>query len=101
MSWPLVKLLEICSVSTGKYDANHLESNGIYRFYTCADKPIKAHTFSFEGDSIILPGSGANVGLVLFYNGKFEAYQRTYILNDFRENVDSRYVYHHLKSFCN
>jgi len=46
-----------------------------------------------------LPGNGANVGLVLFYTGKFEAYQRTYVLNAFRDSVNARYVYHHLKKF--
>ena len=99
MSWPLVPLLNCCSVSTGKHDANHGEVNGCYPFYTCADKPIRANTFSFDGDSIILPGNGANVGLVLFYSGKFEAYQRTYVLNKFVESVDSRYVYHHLNRY--
>ncbi len=83
MSWQEVPLLSVCNISTGKYDANHGSEHGEYLFYTCADKPIKADTFSFEGESIILPGNGANVGLVLYYDGKFEAYQRTYILNSF------------------
>lgn len=99
MSWPLVPLLSCCSVTTGKHDANHGKIDGTYPFYTCADKPISAHTFSFDGDSIILPGNGANVGLVLFYSGKFEAYQRTYVLNKFVDGVDSRYVYHHLNRY--
>jgi type I restriction enzyme S subunit len=70
---------------------------GPYRFFTCAAEPIESPTYSFDGDSIILPGNGANVGLVIFYAGKFEAYQRTYVLGEF--NCDARYVYHHLKCF--
>ncbi len=42
-----------------------------------------------------MPGNGANVGLVIFYSGKFEAYQRTYVLSDFK--CEARYVFHHLK----
>lgn len=97
MTYPIKTLIEICSVKTGKHDANHGAFGGEYPFFTCADKPIKSPTYSFDGDSIILPGNGANVGLVLYYSGKFEAYQRTYILNEFKCNP--RYVYHHLRCF--
>ncbi|EKO3989420.1 restriction endonuclease subunit S [Vibrio fluvialis] len=99
MSWDEVPLLSVCEVSTGKYDANHGVVNGSYQFYTCAEKPIRSNTYSFEGSSIILPGNGANVGLVLYFDGKFEAYQRTYVLNNFRRDVDSKYVYHHLNRY--
>lgn len=99
MSWPLVKLLDCCDISTGKFDANHGVTEGLFPFYTCAERPIAANTYSFDGDSIILPGNGANVGLVLFYSGKFEAYQRTYVLNSFKQDVYSRYVFHHLSRY--
>lgn len=91
-----IKLGEICNIATGKYDANHGENGGDYPFYTCAIKPIKCPTYSFDGESIILPGNGANVGEVLYYNGKFEAYQRTYVLNNFQ--INSRFVYYQLKN---
>jgi type I restriction enzyme, S subunit len=90
-------LLEVCSVRTGKRDANHGDLGGAYPFFTCAEKPIQSPTYSFDGDSIILPGNGANVGLVIFYSGKFEAYQRTYVLSEF--NCNPRYAYHHLNCF--
>lgn len=90
-------LSEICMIRTGKKDANHGDQGGDYLFFTCADKPILSPTYSFDGDSIILPGNGANVGLVLFYSGKFEAYQRTYVLSDFQ--CDPRYLFHHLRAF--
>lgn len=99
VSWPLVKLLDCCDISTGKYDANHSVNDGAFPFYTCAEKPILANTYSFDGDSIILAGNGANVGLVLFYSGKFEVYQRTYVLNGFKENVYPRYIFHHLLKY--
>ena len=90
-----VKLEEICNITTGKHDANHGENGGDYRFYTCAIEPIKCPTYSFEGASIILPGNGANVGEVLYDDGKFEAYQRTYVLNSIK--VNPRFVYYQLK----
>ncbi len=74
---------EICNIQTGKKDANEGCENGKYNFYTCAQEPIKSATYSFEGESILLPGNGANVGFSSYINEKFEAYQRTYVLNNF------------------
>ena len=51
-------------------------------------------TYSFEGECLILPGNGANVGEVFYYEGKFEAYQRTYVLLGFIEYP--KYVFYHL-----
>ncbi|NLD35866.1 MAG: restriction endonuclease subunit S [Desulfatiglans sp.] len=96
MKYPQKSLLDICEVSTGKRDANHASINGKYPFFTCAEIPLKSDTFSFSGEGIILPGNGANVGLVLYCNGDFEAYQRTYVLHKFNSQVEPRYVYYHL-----
>lgn len=96
MQWKRIGLGELCQVKTGKYDVNHAIDNGMYPFYTCALQPFKANTYSFDGELIMLPGNGANVGEVMYYNGKIEAYQRTYVLHSFKANV--KYVYYFLKS---
>lgn len=93
-NWNWTYLGYLVSVRTGKKDANHGTHDGEYPFFTCASEPIKSPTFSFEGESIILPGNGANVGLCLYYDGKFEAYQRTYILNNFKGYL--KYLYFNL-----
>lgn len=47
-------------------------------------------------EAILLPGNGANVGEVIYFKGKFEAYQRTYILNFSIEYI--RFFYYVLKA---
>lgn len=94
--WLDVSLLSLCLVKTGKVDANHAKENGQYTFFTCALEPLRADTYSFDGDLIILPGNGANVGHVGFYQGKIEAYQRTYVLYGFK--VNPKFVYFKLLS---
>jgi type I restriction enzyme S subunit len=96
VSWQFVYLKDICDIKTGRKDANHGENGGPYPFYTCALKPIKSPTKSFDAPAIILPGNGANVGKVLYCNEPFEAYQRTYILNDFR-NIDFDFLKFYFK----
>ena len=86
---------EILDVKTGKYDANHAKSDGKYKFFTCALEPFMSDTFSFDDEVIILPGNGANVGQVLYYKGKLEAYQRTYILHNIKEYP--RYLFYYFK----
>jgi type I restriction enzyme S subunit len=92
--WKKKTLGEICEIQTGKYDANHAILNGKYRFYTCAFEYMFCDTNRFKGECIILPGNGANVGEVFYYNGEFDAYQRTYVLNNIK--VNSKYLFYHL-----
>ena len=82
----------LVSISTGKKDANYGTPNGEYPFFTCSKDPIKAPTYSFEGECLLLPGNGANVGEVYYYNGKFEAYQRTYVLENIYKFVNMQYL---------
>ena len=77
--WMKVCLKDICETKTGKKDANFGCDDGAYPFFTCAQAPIKAPSYSFDCSAVILAGNGDfNVRL---YRGKFEAYQRTYVLS--------------------
>ena len=76
--WEKKKLGEIAPIKTGKKDANFGTHDGEFPFFTCAQEPIKAPSFSFDTKAVILAGNGDfNVKI---YRGKFEAYQRTYVL---------------------
>ena len=91
--WNKVKLLDIADLSTGKVDANHSTEDGLYPFFTCASEPMKSPDYSFDDESVIVPGNGANVGCVLYYNGKFQAYQRTYVLSNIK--IVPKYLFYH------
>ena len=77
--WQRRKLGDLVPIITGKKDANFGSEDGCYPFFTCAQEPIKAPSYSFDTSAVILAGNGDfNVKL---YRGQFEAYQRTYILS--------------------
>ena len=82
-----VKLGDICQITTGKLDANAQVDNGIYPFFTCAEQPFKIDSFAFDTEALLISGNGANLGYINYYNGKFNAYQRTYVLDIFSENI--------------
>ena len=94
--WEEKKLGEISVIKTGKKDANIAKSDGEYRFYTCSRDYLHTDVYSFEGEAILVAGN-ADVGLCHYYNGKFEAYQRTYVLQNFK--TDGKYLYKYLSHF--
>jgi len=81
--WNRKPLGGLCRIRTGKKDANEGAADGVYPFFTCAEKHIFSHNYSFDAEAILIAGN-ANVGQTSYYNGKFEAYQRTYVLTDFK-----------------
>ena len=89
--WELKELGTLCEIYTGKKDANEGSPDGQYPFFTCADQHSYSHTYSFDAEAILIAGN-ANVGQTKYYKGKFEAYQRTYVLTDFRE-INVTYLY--------
>ena len=77
-----VKLKDLCAITTGKMDANAASESGKYKFFTCAREDSRIDEFAFEGDAILIAGNG-DVGHSKLYSGRFNAYQRTYVLMDF------------------
>ncbi|WP_270781897.1 restriction endonuclease subunit S [Escherichia coli] len=92
---PLTSLCKL--ITTGKLNANAMEDNGIYPFFTCNEEPYQINTYAFDMEAILISGNGSQVGHLNYYNGKFNAYQRTYILGEFESNIIIMYLYHYLK----
>ena len=75
-------------IKTGKLDANAEEKSGLYPFFTCDATPKTINTYAFDMEAILISGNGSRVGHVHYYSGKFNAYQRTYVIGDFNKNID-------------
>ncbi|MFD0702890.1 restriction endonuclease subunit S [Slackia equolifaciens] len=78
VGWSWHALSEFFPVKTGKKDANVAVEGGKYPFFTCSQSSTTTNAYSFEGDAILVAGNG-NFN-VKWFRGKFEAYQRTYVL---------------------
>ena len=90
-------LTQVCNITTGKLDANAATLNGRYPFFTCAPTPLRIDTFSFDDDVILLAGNNAQGDFHLQrYTGKFNAYQRTYVITA-REGYDIDYIKYSLE----
>lgn len=84
--WQEVKLGDICKITTGKLDANEMVENGKYPFFTCSKDIYKIDKYSYDMEALLMAGNG-EIGDIKYYNGKFNAYQRTYILYNFTFNI--------------
>lgn len=94
-----VTLQQICNkITTGKLDANAMEEGGQYPFFTCSRKTYKINSYRFDCEALIIAGNG-EVGETKYYKGKFDAYQRTYVLYEFNEEVDVQYLFHYLRGY--
>lgn len=94
-----VTLQQICNkITTGKLDANAMEEGGQYPFFTCSRKTYKINSYRFDCEALIIAGNG-EVGETKYYKGKFDAYQRTYVLYEFNEEIDVQYLFHYLRGY--
>lgn len=81
----LARLGDYVTIRTGKLDANASSENGEYPFFTCSVVPLKIDTYSYDCECVLVAGNGdLNVK---YYNGKFDAYQRTYIIESNDKSV--------------
>lgn len=92
------KLGEVCTIKTGKLNANAMVEGGKYPFFTCSDTVFAIDTYAFDCEALLVAGNGY-IGGVKHYNGKFNAYQRTYVLYEFAKGVSVQFLYHYLLTY--
>ena len=93
-----VKIGDLTKIRTGKLDANASSEDGKYPFFTCSREPLKISTYSYDCECVLVAGNGdLNVK---YYNGKFDAYQRTYIIEDNGSNkLFMPYLYYFMEGY--
>lgn len=98
MGFPYTRLGDLVSVRTGKLDANAADEGGTYPFFTCSRDNLWINSYAYDCDAVLIAGNGdLNVK---HYCGKFEAYQRTYIVVVKDTNIlDTRYLYYFMNKY--
>ena len=80
--YPRMKWNDVFNTTTGKLDSNAAVANGKYPFFTCSKEPLKIDSYAFDQTALLLTGNNAAGKYdVKYYQGKFNAYQRTYVLS--------------------
>lgn len=93
---------EISTIKTGKLNSEAAVTNGIYPFFTCSQETYRTNTYSFNQEAVLLAGNNASAIYPLkIYCGKFDAYQRTYVISSKNKFVSNKQLYFVLKHQLN
>jgi type I restriction enzyme S subunit len=97
--WRTGKLGELVAFKTGKLDSNAAVPDGDYPFFTCSQETLRTNTFSFDTECVLLAGNNANgIYPLKYFNGKFDAYQRTYVVKPRdTEVLTTKFLYYALR----
>ncbi len=91
---------DLVRIRTGKLDANANVDGGKYPFFTCSKQPLRIDSYSYDCECVLVAGNGELN--VKYYDGKFDAYQRTYIIESKDKSiVKVPYVYRFLANYVN
>jgi type I restriction enzyme, S subunit len=99
MSWNKIRLSEVCSMRTGKLDSNAAVKGGQYPFFTCAQETFQIDKPAFDTEAVLLGGNNAaGIFPLKYYNGQFNAYQRTYVIEALDpQALSTRFLYFALR----
>ena len=94
MKCSTVKLKEISTIKTGKLDSNAAVPNGVYPFFTCDPNTLRINKWAYDTEAVLLAGNNASGNYTAkYYSGKFNAYQRVYIIETANINLlNTRYL---------
>lgn len=93
-----VHMGELTRIRTGKLDANASSSNGAYPFFTCSRDPLRINSYSYDCECVLVAGNGEFN--VKYYNGRFDAYQRTYIIESINKSqLSVPFLYRFLEQY--
>lgn len=94
-SYKTVKLGDVVTFKTGKLNSNAAQEGASYPFFTCSPETLTINSYAFDEEAILLAGNNANgVFAIKHYKGKFNAYQRTYVITvKSDKNTDISYLF--------
>ena len=94
--WTIIRGKNLYDIDTGKLDANAEDLYGKYPFFTCSMYPKHINSYAFDCEALLVAGNGV-VGYTQYYKGKFNAYQRTYVLSNFK-NINPIFLKYYMSN---
>ena len=96
--WKTYRLGDIAKFQTGRLNSNAAIENGKYPFFTCSPNTLAIDDYAFDKEAILLAGNNAEGNFsIKYYKGKFNAYQRTYIIETYNDICDIKFLFYALK----
>ena len=98
LGWEVGNFKDDLNFKTGKLDSNAAILDGIYPFFTCSEEVFKVNSYAFDQEAILLGGNNATGKFPLkYFTGKFDAYQRTYVISSNNSKISNKQIYFRVK----
>jgi len=91
----MIRLEDLCSISTGSTDTKDAVVDGAYPLFDRSKIIKKSTKYLFDCAALIIPGEGAEF-LPKYYSGKFDLHQRAYALFNMKSELDIQFLKYYL-----
>src|SRR5690554_3531638 len=99
--WTISKVIELCSISTGKSNTQDKVEDGAYPLYVRSPIIERSNNYLFDEEAVLTVGDGVGTGKVFHYvNGKYNLHQRVYRMYNFN-GVNGKYFYYYFSTYFN
>lgn len=97
--WDKTTYEKVMSFKTGRLNSNAAVNNGSFPFFTCSAETFKTDTYAFDTEAVLLAGNNASAIYPLkIFKGKFDAYQRTYVITTNDNRLSNQQIYFTIKN---
>ena len=94
----LVKVADIAEVGTGNSNTEDAIENGIFPFYVRSKDIKHSDKFTYDEESIIIPGEGGIGEIFHYVNGKYQLHQRAYRIHPIDSRVNTKFLFYYFTS---
>ncbi len=91
--WKVKTVDQLANISTGCRDVKDSVKTGKYPLFVRSKQVESIDSFDYDCEAVLTAGDGGTGKVFHYYNGKFSAHQRVYVLNNFK-GIRGKYFYY-------
>ena len=95
--WDIVKIKELCSITTGKSNTQDQVEDGAYPFFIRSDKAVRSNRYLYDCEAVLTIEMAILARYSTHVNGKFDLHQRVYKMDNFI-NILGKYFYYYFST---
>jgi len=93
--WDITDAKYLMKIETGSRNTEHKVDSGQYPFFVRSQQIEHIDSYHYDCEAVLTAGDGVGTGKVFhYYNGKFDAHQRVYVMSQFK-GIDAKYFYYY------
>ena len=93
--WEVKPAEDLMKIETGSRNTEDKVEGGQFPFFVRSQKAESIDTFHYNCEAVLTAGDGVGTGKVFhYYNGKFDAHQRVYVMSAF-SGINGKFFYYY------